>query len=95
MWQKTIFSGLYSDKTWWDFGQSGRAQSPIYIIKVNKYNKYQQIQYILIKLLLDQNLSVFITLAIAWFQTVKDSVRIAIHFFVNFDIFKWLYLCEN
>ena len=24
-------------------------------------------------------------------DTVSDSVRIAIHFFVNFDIFKWLY----
>ena len=23
---------------------------------------------------------------------VSDSVRMAIHFFVNFDIFKWLYL---
>ena len=23
---------------------------------------------------------------------VEDSVRMAIHFFVNFDIFKWLYL---
>ena len=26
---------------------------------------------------------------------VSDSVRIGIHFFVNFDIFKWLYLSEN
>ena len=25
-------------------------------------------------------------------DAVSDSVRIAIHFFVNFDIFKWLYL---
>ena len=25
----------------------------------------------------------------------SDSVRIATHFFVNFDIFKWLYLSEN
>ena len=25
-------------------------------------------------------------------EAVSDSVRIAIHFFVNFDIFKWLYL---
>ena len=25
----------------------------------------------------------------------EDGVRIAIHFFVNFDIFKWLYLSEN
>ena len=24
-----------------------------------------------------------------------SSVRIAIHFFVNFDIFKWLYFSEN
>ena len=28
-------------------------------------------------------------------DAVSDSVRIAIHFFVNFDIFKWLYLSEN
>ena len=28
-------------------------------------------------------------------DAVLDSVRIAIHFFVNFDIFKWLYLSEN
>ena len=28
-------------------------------------------------------------------EVVSDSVRIAIHFFVNFDIFKWLYLSEN
>ena len=27
--------------------------------------------------------------------TMSDSVRIATHFFVNFDIFKWLYLSEN
>ena len=26
---------------------------------------------------------------------VSDSVQIAIHFFVNFGIFKWLYLSEN
>ena len=25
-------------------------------------------------------------------DAVSDSVRMAIHFFVNFDIFKWLYL---
>ena len=25
-------------------------------------------------------------------DAVSDSVRVAIHFFVNFDIFKWLYL---
>ena len=25
----------------------------------------------------------------------SDSVRMAIHFFVNFDIFKWLYLSQN
>ena len=28
-------------------------------------------------------------------DALSDSVRIAIHFFVNFDIFKWLYLNEN
>ena len=28
-------------------------------------------------------------------DAVSDSVQIAIHFFVNFDIFKWLYLSEN
>ena len=28
-------------------------------------------------------------------DAVSDSVRIAIHFFVNFDIFKRLYLSEN
>ena len=28
-------------------------------------------------------------------DAVSDSVRIVIHFFVNFDIFKWLYLSEN
>ena len=28
-------------------------------------------------------------------DAVSDSVRIAIHSFVNFDIFKWLYLSEN
>ena len=28
-------------------------------------------------------------------DAVSDSVRIAIHFFANFDIFKWLYLSEN
>ena len=28
-------------------------------------------------------------------DAVSDSVRIAIHFFVNFDIFNWLYLSEN
>ena len=28
-------------------------------------------------------------------DAVSGSVRIAIHFFVNFDIFKWLYLSEN
>ena len=27
-------------------------------------------------------------------DAVSDSVRIAIHFFVNFDIFKWLYLAN-
>ena len=26
------------------------------------------------------------------FDSVSDNVRMAIHFFVNFDIFKWLYL---
>ena len=25
-------------------------------------------------------------------DTVSDSIQMAIHFFVNFDIFKWLYL---
>ena len=25
-------------------------------------------------------------------DAVSDSVRMAIHFFVNFDLFKWLYL---
>ena len=25
-------------------------------------------------------------------DTVSDSVRMAIHFFVNFDIIKWLYI---
>ena len=28
-------------------------------------------------------------------DAVSDSVRIAIHFFVNFDVFKSLYLSEN
>ena len=28
-------------------------------------------------------------------DAVSDSVRMAIHFFVNFDIFKWLYLSQN
>ena len=28
-------------------------------------------------------------------DAVSDSVRIAIHLFVNFDIFKWLYISEN
>ena len=28
-------------------------------------------------------------------DAVSDGVRIDIHFFVNFDIFKWLYLGEN
>ena len=27
-------------------------------------------------------------------DTGSDSVRMAIHFFVNFDIFKWLYLAR-
>ena len=26
---------------------------------------------------------------------VSDSIRMATHFFVNFDIFKWLYLCTS
>ena len=25
-------------------------------------------------------------------EVCSDSVRMAVHFFVNFDIFKWLYL---
>ena len=28
-------------------------------------------------------------------DAVLDGVQMAIHFFVNFDIFKWLYLSEN
>ena len=28
-------------------------------------------------------------------DAVSDSVRIVIHFFVDFDFFKWLYLSEN
>ena len=30
-----------------------------------------------------------------WDTAVSDSVRIAVHFFVNFDVFKSLYLSEN
>ena len=30
-----------------------------------------------------------------WHPDAVDSVWIAIHFFVNFEIFKWLYLSEN
>ena len=28
-------------------------------------------------------------------DAVEHSVRMAIHFFVNFDVFKWLYLSQN
>ena len=64
--------------------------------EIHKIPKFGVIRLVLTEIQRFKNVtSKFTKKCMASGHAVSDSVRIAIHFFVNFDIFKWLYLSEN